>query len=525
MKTAAQTTKNALKGISRYTACKVIFDFTDVTIVGDNKTISPSEINSITNANQILNKNRDRAIKLATFEKDKFKLDGSYQIPSQNYIENGEQGWWSSNICNEEGIFSNSPVITIQFDNIHSMPALTITFDILENEYATDFEIKAYNSIDEIVENKHITNNTKAQIMIAGNFYLLKKVDIKINKWCKPYRYAKIVEVDFGVLKTYTDNELIKVNVIEEINLLNENLPANELQFTIDNSSNEFNILNPDNAYKFLQERQQATIYFGVEVNGTINYFKSGTFYLQEWKAESNGLSFTFIARSIIDLLSKYDYENLISQTTNIYNVIVNILQTAHITDYVIDSSLQSISTLGLIQKTTCRDALLMALQAGKAYCYTDIDGKIHIVKDTTNINTPIDNIELSNMYSEPEIQLSKAIKQVEVSYYTDLNTQNSITIDNNLIDKGDVYKLENNTLINTEQHATDVANWLLKWLKYRAIYNINWRQNFLLDLLDIVSIENRFNQRNAVIYKQEYEYQGYLMGMTEARGDINVLA
>lgn len=242
-------------------------------------------------------------------------------------------------------------------------------------------------------------------------------------------------------------------------------------------------------------------------------------------EGRAGGLAFTFVARSIINGLSRYNYESLTPRTTNLYVIAEEILQIAGITDYEIDTTLQTIITNGLMQKTSCRDALLMVLQAGRAYCYTDADGKIHIIQDTTDINTPIDNIEFSNMYSEPEIELSKAIKQVVVSYYTDINTKIDVVINNDVVDKGETYKLENNTLINTEQHATDVANWLLKWLKYRAIYTINWRQNFLIDILDVVAIENRFNQRNAVIYKQEYEYQGYLIGRTEARGDINVVA
>lgn len=286
MKQATQSIKDAMKDVSRYTTCKIIFDFTDITVNEDNKTLSPSETNSITNINQIINKYRDREIKLATFEKNKFKLDGSYKIPSQNYGNNGEQGWWSANVCDSEGAFSNPPVITIEFENTHSIPALTLTFDTLEMEYATDFEITAYGSNNNIIDYKRIVDNTKTQVLVSGNFYMFKKIEIKIYKWNNAYRFAKISEVDFGVVKTYSDEQLIKVNLIEEINLLNENLPASELRFTIDNSSNEFNMLNPESAYKFLQEKQQATVYFGIESEGNISYFKTGTFYLSEWKAE-----------------------------------------------------------------------------------------------------------------------------------------------------------------------------------------------------------------------------------------------
>ncbi|WP_152978243.1 hypothetical protein [Caloramator mitchellensis] len=525
MKQTTQTIKDAMKGISRYITCKVIFDFTDVTILDDNKTLSTSDNNSITDSTQIINKNRDRAYKIATFEKDKFKLDGSYRIPSSNANDNGEQGWWSSFVCDSEGNFSAPPTIQIVFDNIHSIPALTITFDTLENEYATDFEVMVYDATDILIENQHIQANDKTQVLILGNFYQFKKIVLKINKWNKPYRFSKVTEIDFGVLKTYDDTQLIKASLIDEVNLLNETLPASEFSFTIDNSNNEFNLLNPDSAYKFLQERQQVTVYMGIEANGQISYYKIGTYYLTEWKTEQSSFTFTFVARSIIDTLLRYDYESVMPRTTNLYNIAVEILNTAGITDYEIDTRLQQISTLGLMEKTNCRDALLMVLQAGRSYCYTDSNGKIHIVQDTTDLNNAVDSIELQNMYSEPEISLSKAIKRVKVSYFIDLETKTDVIVENELIEKGEIYPLEGNTLINTEEHAIDVANWLMKWLKRRAVYSVNWRQNYLLDLLDVVTIENRFNNKNAVIYKQELNYQGYLSGRTEARGDINVMA
>jgi hypothetical protein len=87
------------------------------------------------------------------------------------------------------------------------------------------------------------------------------------------------------------------------------------------------------------------------------------------------------------------------------------------------------------------------------------------------------------------------------------------------------VLKLENNTLINNDIQAVNVANWILEQKNYRAIYSSNWRGNPSHELGDIVTIEDSYGQnKNTIITKNEIEYAGYLSAKTEARGLINIV-
>jgi hypothetical protein len=134
----------------------------------------------------------------------------------------------------------------------------------------------------------------------------------------------------------------------------------------------------------------------------------------------------------------------------------------------------------------------------------------------------PVDNITFNNLYKEPQIELQQAIKAVEVKYYPD-DLENSLTYIavNQNVKTGEIVKIEN-SLINTEEDAQNVAEWILKESTNRAMFKIDWRGNPALELGDKVSIESGYNTNHIVgITKQELEYQGYLRGKIEAKGAI----
>lgn len=508
----------------RDTTLRITFDISDVTAESDNKTVTASSICEISDKFQIINKKRDTSKRIATFEKDFFKLDGSFSIPSQIPEENGEQGWWSANLCDSNGVFTIPGQITIVFDNNHSSMGLTVTFDELNNEYAVDFDVIAYDASNNIIGSITVTNNDKTRLVMEGQLYNYRKVGLTIRKWCKPYRRARVLEIDLGVVRTYQDN-LIKASLIEEVNLTSGKLPSSELKFTVDNVSKEFNILNPQGFYKFLQQRQQVIADIGVKTGDGYEYARLGYYFLNNWQSDEGSLTATFTARNILDLLDSYDYESLIPRDINLYTLAVEIMNLCGVKSYSIDARLQNINTYGLVKKVNCRTALIMIAIASCANIYVTGDNVLTIKVDDVILGSApvVGSIDMEHMYSDPQIKLDKIVKSVEVAYFSDLDTKLSHILNNGQIVDGEALKVEN-TLINSLIAAQNVASWILEQRNYRAIYTANWRQNPALDLLDIVDIENAYETKKAIITKQEYEFQGYLIGKTELRGETNVV-
>jgi len=518
--------KDAIYAPIRTAKGRVTFDISDVTAVGDVNNISTPEEFVLSNKQQLINKNREQTYNLVTWEPNRFKLDGSFTFPDDTIENNKEMGFVSNVLCGADGIFDPYQTITFTFNGPHSSMGLTVTFDPRNNEYATNFSVTAYDSNDNIIDTVEVENNTEVQAVPIGQLYQYKKIKIVIKKWCKPYRRARIVEVDFGVVRVYQDNSLIKMSLIEEMDLTSSTLPTPEFKFTVDNSSREFNILNPSGIYKYLQERQQVIGEIGIDIDGTVEYIPLGNYLLAGWASDEGSLTATFTARPNLDLLSGFDYENLTPKAGySLYDMAVDIFALCGISNYEIDPALQNIPTKGLIKKTTCRNVLQMIALAGCANIFVTRDNVIKLVVNPASLGDQVDDVDLDNMYKEPKIELEPIVQSVQVTYYSDLDTKDVVTVTNSDVDSGEVLKLESNTLINTATQATNVANWLLRQRSYRAKYSINWRGNPAHELNDVITIETTYGTaKKAIITKNSIEYQGYLSAKTEARGLTDVM-
>lgn len=505
----------------RMTKARVTFDFSDVTALSDVTTINTPTQFELSNKMQLIDRNRE-INKLATYEPNRFKLDGSFSFADTSNL--GEVGFCSSELCNANGYFTNNQVLEfILSNNQHKSAGLTLTFDVLNNEYAVNFIVDVYNG-SSLVKTVTVADNTDVQPIMLGPFDNYSKVVVNITKWSKGQRRCRVSELDFGFFRVYTDNNLIKLNYIEDIDLTSSQMASSELKFTFDNSNKEFNILNPNGFYKYLQEQQRLLAEIGVVIDGVVEYVPLPEMLLREWQSDEGSLTTTFTARWIIDKMSGYFYENLtVKSNYTLYDLVVAIFQICGIGDYIIDNTLQSISTSALVEKTDCKTVLQMIAIASCSVVYVNRDNKI-VIRPVSIQNTSADIIDLDNMYKVPQISLDEIVKSVEVSYYTNLDTSTVVTVNNYNVLEGKVLTL-NNTLINTSTRALAVANWLLTQKNLRAIYTANWRGNPAQELTDTIAVESGYNiTKKTLLTKTELTYAGYLRGKTELRGDSNGL-
>jgi hypothetical protein len=518
--------KDAVYAPVRTVKARVTFDISDITAAGDVSSISTTQESTISDKQQLINKKRDQSYNLATWEPNRFKLDGSFSFPDDNLSANKELGFCSNALCDENRVFNPYETVSFNFNSNHSSMGLTITFDVLNNEYATDFTISAYDENNEVITSVDVTENVLVQCTPLGQLYQYRRIDITIKKWCKGNRRCRILEVDFGVVRVYQDDNLIRLSLIEELDLTNSTLPSAEFKFTVDNLSREFNILNPQGFYKFLRQRQQVIAELGVETVSSTEYIQLGDYLLLDWTSDEGSLTATFTARTNLDLMSSFDYENLVPKVDySLYQLAEDIFTLCSIKNYEIDEALHGISTNALIEKTNCKTVLQMIAIAGCCNIFVSRGNKIILKSSYPNIDTSTDTIDLDNAYKEPQIALDKIVKSVAVTYFTDLSTKSTISINNSDVSIGDVLKLEKNTLINAEYQAVNVAVWIIKQKNYRAIYTSNWRGNPAHELNDIVKIEDGYKQnKNAIVTKNELTYQGYLSAKTEARGLTNIV-
>jgi hypothetical protein len=129
-------------------------------------------------------------------------------------------------------------------------------------------------------------------------------------------------------------------------------------------------------------------------------------------------------------------------------------------------------------------------------------------------------NITFDNIYNEPQIKLDKLLYSL-VMVVNNGEEKQEVTFYNEGIKEGSSFKVDN-PLINSIEHAEDVAKWIIEEYNLRAVYSINWRQNPCLECGDIVLVEDSYDAKKlSRITKQEFEYAGYLGGKTETKGGV----
>jgi hypothetical protein len=508
--------KTAVYAQTRQTNAKVEFELLDVDAYADATVTVTGEV-AFSKKDQTTNLVRDMSGKYATLENDYWLLDGSFTLPPKAAESGYEVGWWSAAICDSAGDFAVSQVCTIDFTVDHSSIGVTITFDQQANEYAENFEIDVYDSSAVLLHNEAVTGNTDVKYVLEENLTDFRQIVITITKWATGYRRARITEVDFGIIQEYTDEEIIKLDVLEEIDTLSNQVTANEIKLTLDNQSKDFNILNPIGIYPYLQRKQRLIPYYGVVITDTLTeYVPMGVYYLTEWKSDEGTLTATFTARDVLDLLEQDTFPETAYSSKTIKYILEDILADAGITDYTIDTDLASITVSGTLPESTHRESIQTTAIAGMAVVYSDRDGTLQIKQLTTPAS--VDTIDYENIFAAPGIELDKLINTVYVKYGSSTYT---LVDPSKPSDEQTLAVTVDNPLIGTLSHAEDVAAWVLAEFKKRFLYAINWRQNPALELGDIVTVEDDFSEDKTMrITRNEFSYAGYLTGKTNGKGD-----
>jgi hypothetical protein len=514
MQTVTNGFDTVISGNNEQGAALVEFEILDV----DSNTDASETVTGeayFSKSDQIYNQVRFMSGKYATLEEDYWLLDGSFTLPPRPEETGYEVGWWSEELSSTGGTFTNSQVVTSDFTINHNSIGVTITFDFNTNEYARDFTIEVYDSLSVLIDSVLIVGNTLSKYVWEKNLSNFRQIVITITKWKSANRRARITEIDFGIIKEYTDDDIIKLDVIEELDTINNQVSSNEMSFVINNLDKSFNILNPAGIYPYLQRKQKLKPYLGVYVGGTPEYVPMGVYYLTEWKSDEGTLTASFIARDILDILDQNTFISKTFTSKTLKYIIDELMTDNSITDYVVDSALSSIIVTGTLPEATYKSTLQTVCIAGQAVIYSDRFGCIQI-KQLTN-TASVSTIDFNLVYNIPQIKLNKLINTINVVYGSNLYTL--VDVDKPADEQTLSVKIDN-PLISTLSHAENVADWVLSEVKKRFLYDINWRQNPALESGDIVTVEDDFSENKSMrITKQEFNYQGYLGGKSTGKG------
>ena len=215
------------------TSFEVIYDLKDTTALEDS---TPSTLNNQAFADENLLKKNMIFPNYGTLEQDYFRLDGSMpEFPD----EPDGIPFWTSGLSDENGLFTENPVLTILFTENHTSTGLTFHF---VGDWPLLMQIRWYDLHGDMISLKSFEPDKRDYYAknLVENY---GRLEIEFQK-ARPYRYVKLYGIDYGVVVTWGENDIKTASLVEETDPISNNLKINKLTFQFVDRDNEFNLAN-----------------------------------------------------------------------------------------------------------------------------------------------------------------------------------------------------------------------------------------------------------------------------------------
>lgn len=456
-------------------------------------------------------KELDRALtKYATGETNLHVLDGSFRLLPDS-VPYADAGFISQTLVSD----SNHPRIILSFGRVHTraVPGLTIVWSSMMNEWATKFKLTAYKGTN-VVSTITVSNNRSVYSETEWEIYGYDSIAIDILEWSIPNRRARIEWIMVGLHKVYSKKDLVSYTHTSSRDPISAQLPKDSIEFSLDNSQKTWDAINPRSMFRYLYERQEVDVRYGMDVDGETQWINGGKFYLSEWSVPSNGLEASFTARDALEFMMTSNYTG--RKTGTLYQMCYDALETlpSNVPSFYISEELKEYSTDISSEKTSYKnsDILQLAANAAGMALYQTRDGHIRIerVNLTAEEGTEVYEIPVINNFQWPEISFAPRVKNVSCNVngkehlYPEGSNAEGVTqtVSNELLTEAMLVKSKNSI---TEAYAM-LANRKKVELEYRASPHI--------DAFDHVKFNHNFGYASSVfVTESKYQYTGCFKG------------
>lgn len=439
--------------------------------------------------------------KYGTLEWNFWGLDGSYA-----YFDDTPKnpGYVTDVLSGEDAVFTALPTVEITFASRHTepIPGMTITWSETFSEWAVRFRIAAYDG-DTLVSERIVEDNTSPLSTVWVDLSGYTKLVIEVLEWSHPQHRARIAQVILGIQALYTKNDLLGYSHIMAADLLSAALPKNEIVFRLRNEDSRWNPENPTGAERYLMERQEVTVKYGMTVGDSTEWIDGGHFWISGWSTPANGIEATFTARDLLEFMNE-KYTGITSGT--LYDIALAAFRQANLPmtnsgapRYSIDSSLIAYSAT-VSEEHTIAEVLQKVAHMGCCVLYQDREGIMHL--EPRGERKTDYEITRTLSYTHPEFDITKPLKAVEVNY----GAEQYFRLNVNTV--GEVQTVDN-SFIQSEAVAQRVAEATAEVLKGRKTLSGQYRADPRMDVLDEVTVESKFATNPVVITEIEYSTTG----------------
>ena len=296
--------------------------------------------------------------------------------------------YYTKNKSNNEGEYENNPIITIDFTREHASFAFVMQF---LDDHPLQAKLSFYNLDNEIIV-VHEIDITSNRVLVTHDVFGYAKIIIEFTK-TMPDRFIKFKNFYFGVVITWDETNVKEATAVQEVDRVSKQLSIDTLSFKVIDVTSDLNLGNLDGMHKYFQKNQYLLPYEviqemenGVPI-GPAKTIKLGKYYLKTFSENSNLGKMT--AQSYIGIMDENQFfEGEMYNGKLAGEVIEQIFEACHCTNYEIDNETYNQRLYGTITPKSCRKAMQEVLFACNSVINSHDMNNI-IIKKTGHIRRP----------------------------------------------------------------------------------------------------------------------------------------
>lgn len=491
--------KENIKADTELIECRTELSFVPPGAV-DGAELSVSTARECTQINQLKNGSFGMDGKWATMEPNRIILDGSITfIPEEN---ERQIGWMGNVICDETGVFPETEQVTMQFDTVYDVLAVSIAFDDLGEEWATEMDITSYDADGNEMETLSFTNDAPmfyADIRQHGT----TKLVLSIKSWNVGNRVCKISQIVPGYILSFASEGIFEFEFEERIDPFSSSITLPEATIVFDNTDNEFNIINPDGMISFLRQKMKVVPKLDLISGVRTDTVGMGNFYLYSFpKTDQPNEAKVSCRPAIAFEVGAYLNEGRALQTVEeaVGILFANVTETV-----VIDEDLKNIQVNQYIgDDIPIHIAMGYLAIACCGYWKFERDGT-YSLKKWALPEKMLDSVTYDNMWAKPSISMGERYTSCTVKYYVwEAENERLVGTDVTVTkEEDDGMELGlTSYFICTEEQARQVAQTYMDYKNLRLEHTVSYRGDMSLEAADGITIQNDFEDSEVMILR-----------------------
>ena len=370
----------AITGDSRRILLRALINIIDPDITYG--TVTSSGEAPFSQPEQLYDKDLDYGPAYATLERNRWLLDGTFQIYPDNYQGQGQQGFAGDALSGDDGTFEAAPWVQLNFSNVSILQACSVYFPEADyNGVADTFTVEVLQG-GTAHFTQTITGNQETQLDFDG--FTVQNPDairVTVSKWSLPGRRIRLPEIIPGLFESWDGNMLAEFTVTQQANFASTALPYGTCTLRMDNLDRRFEPRSKNGVFQSIEERQGIAVSIGVRLpDGTAEYKSAGVYYQAAggWTTGDNGITMEWDLVDIIGLIADREYIPPATLPTTLEGWVASIvaqLGTNFASLYHVDPNYADTAltcALADVQGKTCGDVLRWICQASGTFPRAD---------------------------------------------------------------------------------------------------------------------------------------------------------